>query len=94
MNDVEQLNEHTDWSIKLGFKGELTDEFYKKFNSVIKVRNRIKKEISLSLLAFIISSTIYLILINGLYTNDYQETIKISLIFIIMLSIMSILIHF
>jgi hypothetical protein len=93
MNDVEQLNELTDWSIKLGFYGALTDEFFKKLERVKKVRKRIKSEIIMSLGAFIISTSIYTALYYNIYVNEYKGTVMVFMIFAILLSCFSILAH-
>jgi len=51
-HDIKTIKNHsTEWSIKLGFKGELSNEFFEKWAHVITVRKRIVKDLKYSLLA-------------------------------------------
>jgi uncharacterized membrane protein len=93
MNDVEQLNELAEWSVKLGFYGAMTDEFFKKLERVKKVRKRIKGEIIMSIGAFIMSTSIYTALYYNIYTNEYRDTAMIFMLFAILLSCFSVLAH-
>jgi len=93
MNDVEQLNELTEWSIKLGFYGAITDVFITKLEKVKKVRKRIKGEIIMSVGAFILSTSIYTALYYNIYVNEYKDTVMVFMIFAILLSCFSILAH-
>lgn len=90
---MERDEELREWSIFLGFNGELTKPFFNKLQSVKKVRKRIYVEVILSICIFIISTGIYLAMQNYHYINDYYDTAGMLLIFVIFLSCFSVLVH-
>jgi uncharacterized membrane protein len=70
-------NNLKDWSIKLGFNGEITDEFVKKYKSVMKVRKKIKQDLFYSSLISILY--IMLIIYIKYFSSDipYETSIII-----------------
>ena len=90
---MERDEELIEWSICLGFNGELTKKFFTKLQSVKKVRKRITGELIISICTFTISTGIFMAMQNYHYINDYYDITSILLIFVILLSCLSILAH-
>jgi hypothetical protein len=85
------LSEHTKWSIRLGFKGVLNDDFYNKMASVKKVRKRIRDDLWYSISAGTGFSIMYLILH---YTNnDYKDFMALPIMLIQLVCVLSIVLH-
>jgi len=86
------LSEHTKWSIRLGFKGVLNDDFYNKMASVKKVRKRIINDLCYSTIAGIFTSILYLILY---YTqNDYKDAMALPIMLLLLVCVLSMVLHF
>jgi hypothetical protein len=82
---------YREWSIRLGFKGEITEEFFKKYESVKKARNNIRNEI---LIAITVSGGFSLILMwIQKHNNDLYGYLNIPLILFLGISIFSIIAH-
>jgi uncharacterized membrane protein len=89
----DSLEELKIWSIKLGFNGEISNDFYRKLDSVKRVRKRIRGEILMAIVIFIMSTSVYLALSHNIYTNEYREQVMIFMIFAVLLSCFSALAH-
>lgn len=81
------------WSIKLGFDGQITDDFKKKYDSVIIVRKRILNEIGMAILCLIGFFGMYIYSTYFLVNNDYSNLLTIPCTIFIFLSAFSIIAH-
>jgi hypothetical protein len=79
------------WSIMLGFKGAVTDEFHDKYKSVVKVRKRIMNELYISIFSFIGFLFVYLTSLN--LNNEFIWMLQYPMYIFMGLSILSFFAH-
>lgn len=94
---TKEFNEHSidywkEWSIKLGFNGEINDDFRKKFLSVMKVRKNIRKEYWISILASTLFSLLYYVV--PMFKIEYSLYFQIAILIFILISMFAILAYF